>query len=233
MDLANGYCCGGTLGALIEGGGIYYILSNYHVFQADTDPGGNGVVASAGDVILQPGLIDINCNETLGQGVATLSSFTFPASLPDFNVDASIAEIIPGMVDATGAILEIGTISGQTVDAYVRQAVKKSGRTSGLTFSKVYALNGNINVTYDLECAGAASFTKSFTGQIIITNRNKGREFLQGGDSGSLLVEDKANNPAAIGLLYAGSSKYAIANPIDDVLNHFSNAQTTFQMVGN
>jgi len=31
-DLANGYCCGGTLGSLIQIGQQKYILSNYHVF---------------------------------------------------------------------------------------------------------------------------------------------------------------------------------------------------------
>ena len=37
-------------------------------------------------------------------------------------------------------------------------------------------------------------------------------------DSGSLLVEDVATNLRAIGLLYAGSSTNAIANPINQVL---------------
>jgi hypothetical protein len=35
------------------------------------------------------------------------------------------------------------------------------------------------------------------------------------------MVEDVAVNPRAVGLLYAGSSSIAVANPIDDVLNHF------------
>jgi hypothetical protein len=34
-DLANGYCCGGTLGSLVEINGTQYILSNYHVFESD------------------------------------------------------------------------------------------------------------------------------------------------------------------------------------------------------
>src|SRR5205085_3664383 len=33
-DLANGYCCGGTLGSLVSIGGVQYILSNYHVFES-------------------------------------------------------------------------------------------------------------------------------------------------------------------------------------------------------
>jgi hypothetical protein len=35
------------------------------------------------------------------------------------------------------------------------------------------------------------------------------------------MVEDVATNPRAVGLLFAGSSSIAIANPINDVLNHF------------
>jgi hypothetical protein len=48
---------------------------------------------------------------------------------------------------------------------------------------------------------------------------NNGSKFLNSGDSGSLMVEDVATNPRAIGLLYAGSSTDAIANPIDEVLS--------------
>src|SRR4051812_10876756 len=69
-DLANGYCCGGTLGSLVLIGGRQYILSNYHVFEADKVPGGNNTVATTGDAISQPGLIDVNCNAANGQTVA-------------------------------------------------------------------------------------------------------------------------------------------------------------------
>lgn len=114
-----------------------------------------------------------------------------------------------------GAILEIGTISASTVAASLKKAVKKSGRTTGLTRSTITGLNATVSVAYDNECAGGAAFTKTFTGQIIISN--KGR-FLAGGDSGSLMVEDVATNPRAVGLLFAGSSSLAVANPIGHVL---------------
>ncbi len=121
------------------------------------------------------------------------------------------------MVRADGAILEIGTISSQTVGASLNQAVKKSGRTTGLTRSKVSGLNASVSVTYENECAGGTAFTKTFTGQIIIAN--KGSKFLNSGDSGSLMVEDVATNPRAVGLLFAGSSITAVANPIGQVLS--------------
>ena len=107
----------------------------------------------------------------------------------------------------------------------MNQAVKKSGRTTGLTRSSVSGLNATISVGYSDECAGG-SFTKQFTGQIVI--KNNGSRFLNSGDSGSLMVEDVTTNPRAVGLLYAGSSSVAIANPINDVLSHLG-----VSMVGN
>lgn len=222
-DLANGYCCGGTLGSLIQIGTTKYILSNYHVLEADIVAGGNNRVAQTGDPVIQPGLIDVGCDANEAQDVATLVK---KSSLPNSNVDCAIAEIIQGMVDESGAILEIGTISSQTVEAYIGQAVKKSGRTTGLTRSSVSGLNATIQVTYDDECAGNTAFTKIFYGQIVVKNR--GSKFLAGGDSGSLMVEDVTTNPRAVGLLFAGSNTTAIANPIDEVLS-FLNAT----MVGN
>ena len=213
QDLANGFCCGGTLGSLVQIGDQQYILSNYHVFESDIVPGDNGTVAMTGDPIIQPGLIDVGCNVDGAQSVATLEK---TSSLPDNNVDCAIAQVNPGMVKTNGAILEIGPISSQTLAASINQAVKKSGRTTGLTRSFIDGLNATIRVTYDNECAGGTAFTKIFTGQIVVFNNSK--SFLNSGDSGSLLVEDVTTNPRAIGLLFASSSTNAIANPIDDVL---------------
>lgn len=228
-DLANGYCCGGTLGSLVQDAkGVKYILSNYHVLEADTVPGGNNTVAASGDAIIQPGLIDVNCDMASAQTVASLVQVK---SLPGSNVDCSIAQVTSDKVSSTGAILEIGTISATTRKPALTLAVKKSGRTTALTRSRISGLNATIRVAYDNECAGGAAFTKTFTGQIVITNR--GSSFLNGGDSGSLLVEDVITNPKAVGLLYAGSSTSAIANPIDEVLKFLGGKlDSTVTMVG-
>lgn len=212
-DLANGFCCGGTLGSLVQIGTKQFILSNYHVFESDIVSGGNNTTAQTGDPIIQPGLIDVNCNVNGAQTVATLVK---KSSLPSSNVDCSVGQIVTGQVRTDGAILEIGTISHTTVAASINQAVKKSGRTTGLSRSSISGLNATISVTYDNECAGGTAFTKTFTNQIVIANR--GSKFLNSGDSGSLMVEDVATNPRAVGLLYAGSSTDAIANPINEVL---------------
>jgi hypothetical protein len=213
-DLANGYCCGGTLGSLVSKGGTQYVMSNYHVLEADIVAGGNSRVAQAGDPVVQPGLIDVSCQAANAQNVASLSGIK---SLPGSNVDVAIASVISGMVRTDGAILDVGTISASTVGAALNQAVKKSGRTTGLTRSKISGLNANVSVSYENECAGGTAFTKSYTGQIVISNR--GSKFLNSGDSGSLMVEDVTTNARAVGLLFAGSSTSAIANPIGQVLS--------------
>ncbi|MBI5772918.1 MAG: hypothetical protein HZA89_04130 [Verrucomicrobia bacterium] len=228
-DLANGYCCGGTLGSLVQVNGVQYILSNYHVLEADIVTGGNNLLANTGDAVIQPALIDVSCNAGNSQNVATLVKVS---SLPNSNVDAAIAQVVSGMVRADGAILGIGTLSAQTASAAINQPVKKSGRTTGLTRSKISGLNATISVTYENECAGGTAFTKTFTGQIVIAN--KGGKFLNSGDSGSLMVEDTATSPRAVGLLYAGSSSTAIANPISEVLQFLgSKLGGTATMVGN
>lgn len=214
-DIANGYCCSGTLGALVAKGGNQFILSNTHVFAGDSVVGGNGKFAAAGDDINQSGLIDVGCRVIAADMVADLSDW---AAFGQFNIDAAIAQVRAGQVSSDGSILEIGPIADTTAPAFVGQAVMKSGRTTGFTKSSVSGLHAAITVGYTDECAGN-SFTVQYTDQIIVSN--KGSRFLNSGDSGSLMVEDAATNPRAVGLLFAGSHTIGVANPIDDVLNHF------------
>jgi len=223
-DLANGYCCGGTLGSLVTNGTTQYVLSNYHVFEADIVAGGNSRVATTGDYVIQPGLIDVNCSAASAQNVGTL---VVRHSLPSSNVDCSIAQVISGMVRTDGAILGIGTISKTPIAAAVNMAVKKAGRTTGLASSTISGLNATISVAYENECAGGSAFTKTFTGQIVV--KNKASKFLAGGDSGSLMVQNVTTNPRPVGLLFAGSSTTAIANPISSVLSFLGSGWT---MVG-
>jgi len=213
LDYANGYCCSGTLGALVQGGSQQYILSNSHVFAGDIT---GSQQAELNDPINQPGLIEVNCQNLANDYVANLSTLSSIEPGSNSNVDASLAKVIAGKVRIDGTILEVGTISSQTIAASVNQAVKKSGRTTGLTRSSVSGLNATINVGYSYECGGA-SYTKTFSGQILIANR--ANRFLAGGDSGSLMVQDVSTNPKAIGLLFAGGNNIAVANPINEVLS--------------
>ena len=65
-----------------------------------------------------------------------------------------------------------------------------------------------MNVNY-----GAGGVAR-FVGQIMIKGNGT---FSAGGDSGSLIVTQKGGNKPVC-LLFAGSSQFTFANPIDDVL---------------
>jgi len=135
--------------------------------------------------------------------------------MPLNTVDAAIAQVRVGttdfIVDPTGFIIDIGTLSSDTVDPSLGMAVKKSGRTTGLTNGNITAVHATIDVSY------GSGKTARFINQIIVGSGN----FIAGGDSGSLMVEDVVTNPRAVGLLFAGSNTTAIANPIDGVLKSF------------
>jgi hypothetical protein len=219
-DFAYPYCCSGTLGALVTDGVKQYILSNQHVFAGDQAASDNDPdVAEVGQEINQPGLIDVGCYDYPDDYVAYLTTWCEDG----YNVDCAIAEVIPGMVDPGGSILEVGEISATTLDAYVGLAIKKSGRTTGLTRGSVTSINGNFNVGGEDECGGEPT-VEYYTGQIVI----EGRKISNAGDSGALVVEDVAVNPRPVALLFAGGRNIAICNPIDDVLGYLG-----VSMVGN
>jgi len=212
-DLANGYCCGGTLGALVRIGTTLYVLSAGHVLEGDKVLGGNNRIAHTGDPVIQPGLVDEQCNQNLAQTIGTLVK---KRALATSNTDCAIARIVGGMVRTDGAILGIGTISHSISAASLNQNVKKSGRTTGTTHSHVSGLNASVRVAFTNECHGG-TYYKNFSGQIVVANPSK--NFLKAGDSGSLMVQDVSPNPRAIGLLFAGNNTEAFANPIGQVLN--------------
>ena len=195
-------CSSGTLGSLVTDGAKQYILSNNHVLARENK-------AAAGEDISQPGLIDANCRVTSADVVGDLTRFVpigFGKRGGNNAVDAAIAEARAGTVRTDGSILGVGTVSNLPATATVGCAVRKVGRTTGDTSGAVSGTNATINVRY-------TSGTATFTNQILVTPGT----FSAGGDSGSLIVRD-GTNPRPVGLLFAGSSSYTIANPIDAVL---------------
>jgi hypothetical protein len=210
-DMDGFYCCGGTLGSLVEdASGNQYILSNNHVMA-------RGNRASIGDDIVQPGLLDVGCSSIPGDAVADLSAFETISFNQNNTVDGAIALVRSGMVDPTGYIHSIGTPSSETVSASVGMSVQKSGRTTGHTTGSVSTLDATVNVAYPTKCGGRRTKTGTFINTFFVTPGT----FSDGGDSGSLILET-GSNPRATGLLFAGSSSYTIANPIDQVLNAFN-----------
>ncbi len=211
-DISSSFCCSGTLGALVkDSSGNQFILSNNHVL-AKTN---KGII---GEGIIQPGLVDQTptCFQNTGDTVANLSAFKkikFKSGTTN-TIDAAIAQVVSGAVDPNGSILDIGQVSSSIVAPAVGMDVKKSGRTTGLTTGTIKSINLTVSITYDKRC-GIGSRTALFTNQIGISPGS----FSAAGDSGSLIVENAATCPRAVGLLFAGSSSITIANPIGNVLN--------------
>ncbi len=229
-------CCGGTLGSLIkDSSGIQYLLSNNHVL-ARSDQ------ASIGETIIQPGLIEDNCTPYPGgavTAVGTLSGFVpiKPPAGVTTDVDAAIAQVNPGAVNSSGAILELGSLQGSTLAAAppgisstggkgeaaaVGMTVAKSGRTTGLTCANILAFPLTVKVDYFTNCAETTPYsTKTYTNQVGI----EGNQFSDAGDSGSLVVDTATAEP--VGLFFAGGQTSSgvgegVANPVGEVLSELS-----------
>src|SRR5947209_5516801 len=209
-------CCSGTLGALISKGGNFFILSNNHVLDK-SDQG------KPGDPITQPGLVDNQC-----KGGALVATMSQAAPLTTSNVDAAIAQIVPGTVDTSGSILDLGVADAATATIApappssilaaptIGLAVAKAGRSTGLTCSTINSVLTNVKVDYSTQCGnGGTTFSVTFTNQVVISGGN----FSAAGDSGALVVTKDTARPVA--LLFAGNTTSTTANPIQDVIAAF------------
>jgi hypothetical protein len=219
-------CCGGTLGALVaDRNNNLFILSNNHVL-AESDQ------ARTGDTVVQPALVDLNCNPQAGRTVGSLR-YVVPIQSTQTNVDAALAAATPA-VDGTGAILQLGpSINGvltpaapaagvgETLTAGLlnQLRVAKSGRTTGLTCSTVNTVNLTVQVDYYYDCAETQRYyTKTYVNQIGMP----GASFADSGDSGALVLD--ASNAQPLGLFFASGADdsnhgFSVANPIQDVLS--------------
>jgi len=199
-DITKRFCCSGTLGSLVTDGANSYVLSNNHVL-------GLSGQASAGDDISQPGLIDNNCQIPI-----IVADFTAAPQLGS-NVDAAVAQLRPGLMDATGFIEDIGIPSSRVASPAVGMSVAKSGRTTGFTMGTIASINTSVSVQYQRSCGQGKKFVVSYTNQVVINSST----FSAGGDSGSLIVTNDSNHQP-VALLFAGSSTTTIGNPIGEVL---------------
>jgi hypothetical protein len=238
-NTSNGktFCCGGTLGSLVVRNGAQFVLSNNHVL-ARSD------AAAVGEAIIQPGLIDVNCDKAQATTVANLSQFvnleTESKTPSAANIDAAIAAVVIGTVDPLGNILYLGATAdangvpvpgaphaGSGVTASMNMAVAKSGRTTGLTCSTVAATPVNTSVQYTKNCDGTGTpFNVTYDNQVDIL----GGDFSAPGDSGSLIVSQTTTDPVA--LLYAGSDTDTVGNPVAPVLSFFASGGHNVTFVG-
>jgi hypothetical protein len=179
--------------------GHEYILSNNHVLA-------NSNSANPGDPIYQPGPLDGGSSSST---IATLSSWVQLVTGTNL-VDAALAEPNANSVDAE--ILDIGALSG-IGDPVLDAPVLKSGRTTGLTAGILRFTGAYLQVNY------GTMGNLVFDEQIVIESAEASAPFSAGVDSGSIIVDEASN---AIGLLFAGSATFTLANPIRTVFSRLN-----------
>ena len=218
----------GTLGCIVKRNGQRMILSNNHVLANSNaasvgdpiiQPGryDNGKFPADHIANLEEFVrLDFGEDEptkcSVGRAVANIlnslvsiygSKTRFQATqrrISDNKVDAAIARPL-NQDDVSDEILNIGTISGLG-GVGLGDALKKMGRTTGLTQGSVDQIDVTVNVSY------GSDKVASFTEQIMAGAMSAG------GDSGSAVLN--ADNKL-VGLLFAGSDTTTIINPIDFV----------------
>jgi len=189
----------GTLGGLVkdQANSKIMILSNNHVL-ANSDMT-NNQTAYKGDKILQPGKYDggKEAVDTIAKLERWIEINPFGANEVDCAVAVPLSE-----ADVLAEILEIGKVAG-VAEPELSMKVQKSGRTTGLTQGEITDLHATVRVQYP------GGWIVNFKEQTLTT------PMLQGGDSGSLLLD---TNRMLVGLGFAGSDQTSVHNKISKVL---------------
>ncbi len=126
----------------------------------------------------------------------------FSQRFPQINqVDAALGKPLDSSLVAED-VFGIGIPTG-TQNASLGMAVRKTGRSTGLTSGEIEVVSATVIVSY------GDSKTARFENQLITS------AMCQGGDSGSILFT--SNSTRVVGLLFGGSSLVTIYNPISSV----------------
>ncbi|WP_422448486.1 hypothetical protein [Thermoanaerobacterium sp. DL9XJH110] len=234
MSIGHYKVTAGTFGAVVkdEKTGELLILSNNHVLANATN--GRDGKSAVGDPILQPGSydggtasdviaylerfvpIEKDAEESrcpVARNVENVSNIILGVVKPDYRVSLVKKASSHNLIDAAVAkpvkaqfiepdIFELGKING-IAEPRIGLQVKKSGRTSGVTTAEIKALDVVLRVMLG-PSEEATFYEQILTGPMA-----------QPGDSGSLVVDDGMN---AVGLLFAGSDRATIINPIANVM---------------
>jgi hypothetical protein len=219
----------GTLGCLVRRGTQVFILSNNHVLANSNDARRGDAILQPGPHdggrFPEDHIADLEdfvpiafpeppseCSfargviALLNAGCRAIASGTryriVNIRAAENRVDAAIAmPLQPELVK--DEIFEIGRISGPG-SAGLGTAIRKSGRTTGLTSGEVQQVDVSVNVQYG---PGRVAL---FTDQLLAGPMS------QGGDSGSAVL-DGGNR--LVGLLFAGSENSTIINRIEHVFS--------------
>lgn len=229
----GGVSCGhidvtaGTIGCLVSRRGQVYILSNNHVLANSNQgqlgepilqPGSHDGGTMEDQIATLEEFVPINFGTEsptcptanrvaevlnwMARLVGSRHRFRVFQENPAPNyVDAAIAR--PTSVDLVEKrILEIGEPQG-VAEGTLGLAVRKSGRTTGLTSGEITQVDATVQVGYGM------GQTATFTDQLVAGPMSSG------GDSGSAVLDE---HDRVIGLLFAGSRSTTVINRIQNVM---------------
>jgi hypothetical protein len=230
----GGVSCGhvditaGTIGCLVSRGDQIYILSNNHVLaNSNQAQPGDAILQpgpyDGGTIEDQIATLEEFVTVHFGTEVPTCSIATGIASFSNWvarlvgsrhRLEAFQEDTEVNLVDAAIArpvsadlvekrILEIGEPQG-VGEGTLGLAIRKSGRTTGLTSGEITQVDVTTRVSYGT--GKIATFTDQLMAGAISS----------GGDSGSAVL-DEGNR--VVGLLFAGSNTVTIINRIQNVLD--------------
>ena len=203
VPTAGNYIFVGTLGALVKDRttGAMMALTNFHVACVDSG-------WAVGDTQAQPGRVD--------GGTCPADKFgTLTRAVLSTHVDGSVITIDPGKATDC-SIVEIGNVKGSAT-ATLGMAVRKRGRTTGLTYGSVTSVDYSTSINY-----GDGLGTHVLKNQIrVAVDTSKSTQFGDHGDSGSVVVND---DNKVVGLHFAGNTAgtIGVANPIQFVLDELN-----------
>lgn len=225
----------GTAGFyMTDGDENLYVVSNNHVIGGSNN-------AQPGDAIVQPGTLDLTGLElrtfdTLrallnSTQIAQLTAFVQlnfmdNKNIPINRVDAALARLTNsgrGVTDLDrltfgGVIRKVATPYRVDATGSIQGSARvyKVGRTTGYTEGQVVGIAGTGPISYP---GGHDAY---FVDQIVVrpTQDNVGL-FSDHGDSGSAVLNDRHE---LVGLLYAGSRRQTLVNPIARVVRELRKA---------
>lgn len=217
----------GTLGCLVRKNNQTFILSNNHVLANSNDASVGDAILQPGpfDGATWPADHIAELSEFVRiHFIGEPSDCSFAGAIvrvlnalaralgSDTRLEAVTTQLRENLVDAAIArplnddlvkadILEIGTIQG-SARGELGAAIKKSGRTTGLTQGQILQVDVTVDVQY-----GPGQIAR-FADQLLAGPMS------QGGDSGSAVL-DSGNR--LVGLLFAGSPNSTVINRIEHV----------------
>lgn len=209
-SIGHGDISAGTIGGIfLDNDNDLVILSNNHVLANENK-------AKIGDLIYQPGPSDNSQPRKDIGWQEPVSGLPYIGTLKRFcNIeksgnthDSAIMKIHPRLIQAGLIDQQYPRTNSRLTgfnNATVGMQVQKCGRTTGYTLGRVLGINASFGVEYDF---GSARFDRC-----IVTSAMS-----KGGDSGSIIQD---MDERAIGLLFAGSDKVTLANPIDIVRDYY------------